>query len=55
MMESFVFAASRTLLQQFPAYLNFILDSEGLFCCYKQKSDFYEMTAAQTAVKHGDE
>ena len=55
MMESFVFAASRTLLQQFPACLNLILDSEGLFCCYKQKSDFYEMAAAQAAVKHGDE
>ena len=42
-MDSFVLAAyaslaaSRTLLHQLIACLNFILDSEGLFCGYKQK------------------
>ena len=30
-------AASRTLLQQLLSCLNFTLDSEDLFCCYKQK------------------
>ena len=46
--ESFVLvayaslAASRTLLQQLLAYLNFTLDSEDLFCWCIQKSDFYE-------------
>ena len=34
-------AASRTLLQQLLACLNFSLDSEDLFCWYKRKSDFY--------------
>ena len=43
MMESFVLvaytslAASRTLLQRLLACLNFTLDSEDLFCWYKQK------------------
>ena len=42
-MDSFVLvayaslAASRTLLQQLLAYLNFTLDLEDLFCWYKQK------------------
>ena len=42
-MDSFVLvayaslAASRTLLQRFLACLNFTLDSEDLFCWYKQK------------------
>ena len=42
-MDSFVLlayaslAASRTLLQQLLACLNFTLDSEDLFCWYKQK------------------
>ena len=42
-MDSFVLlayvslAASRTLLQQLLACLNFILDSEDLFCWYKRK------------------
>ena len=41
--DSFVLVAyaslvvSRTLLQQLLAYLNFNLDSEDLFCSYKQK------------------
>ena len=35
--------ASRTLLQQLLACLNFTLDSEDLFCWYKRKSDFYEL------------
>ena len=30
-------AASRTLLQRLLACLNFTLDSEELFCCYKRK------------------
>ena len=30
-------AASRTLLQRLLAYLNYTLDSEKLFCWYKQK------------------
>ena len=36
-------AGSRTLLQQLLACLNITLDSEDLFCWYKQKSDFYEL------------
>ena len=42
-MDSFVLgvhaslAASRTLLQQLPTCLTFTLDSEDLFCWYKQK------------------
>ena len=42
-MDSFVLVAcaslatSRTLLQRLLACLNFTLDSEDLFCCYKQK------------------
>ena len=45
-MDSFILvayaslAASRTLLQRLLAYLNFTLDSEGLFCWYKQKKWF---------------
>ena len=48
-MDSFVLlayaslAASRTLLQWLLACLNFTLDSEDLFCWYKQKSGFYEL------------
>ena len=48
-MDSFVsvayvsLAASRTLLQQLLACLNFTWDSEDLFCWYKQESDFYEL------------
>ena len=48
-------AASRTLLQQLLACLNFTLDSEDLFCWYKQKKVFlWTMAAAQTAENHGD-
>ena len=42
-MDSFVLvayaslAASRTLLQRSVTCLNFTLDSENLFCCYKRK------------------
>ena len=42
-MDSFVLvayaslAASRTLLQRLLDWLNFTLDSEDLFCCYKRK------------------
>ena len=35
-------AASRTLLQQLLACLNFTFESEDLFCWYKQKSDSYK-------------
>ena len=36
-------AALRALLHWLLACLNFTLDSEDLFCWYKQKSDFYEL------------
>ena len=36
------FAASRTLLQQLLACLNFTLESEDFSLWYKQKNDFYE-------------
>ena len=40
--------ASITLLQQLLAYVNFTLDSEDLFCCYKQKKWFlWTMAAAK--------
>ena len=48
-MDSFVLvayaslAASRTLLQQLLACLNFILYSEDSFCWCKQKNDFYKL------------
>ena len=49
-------AALRTLLQQLLACLNFTLDSEDLFCWYKQKKWFlWIMAAAQAAENHGDE
>ena len=54
-MESFVLAASRTLLQQFLACLNFMLDSEDLFCCYKQKNDFYELWQRNKQLKNMEE
>ena len=48
-------AASRTFLQLL-ACLNFTLDSEDLFCLYKQKKWFLStMAAAQAAENHGDE
>ena len=46
-MDSFVLLACtsveafRMLLEQLLACLNLSLDSEDLFCWYKQKSDFY--------------
>ena len=49
-------AASRTLLQQLLPCSNFTLDSEDLFCSYKQKKWFlWTMAAAQAAENHGDE
>ena len=49
-------AVSRTFLQQLLAGLNFTLDSEDLFCCYKWKKWFpWTMVAAQAAENHGDE
>ena len=48
-MDSFVLlaytisAALITILQRLLACLNFALDSENLFCWYKQKSDLYEL------------
>ena len=61
-MDSFVLVAyasltaSRTLLQQLLACLNFTLDSEDLFCWYKRKKWFlWTMAAAQAAENHGDE
>ena len=53
LLDSFVLlAASRTLLQQLLASLNFTLNSEDLLYWYKQKS---ELAAAQAAKNHGDE
>ena len=57
LMNSFVsvlyasLATSRTLLQQLLACWNFTLNSEGLFCWYKQKSDFYEVWLQQKLLK----
>ena len=49
-------SASRTLLQQFLAGLNFTLDLEDLFCWHKQKKWFvWAMAAAQAAENHEDE
>ena len=49
-------AASRTLLHQLLACLNFTLDSEDLFCRYKRKKGFlWTIAAAQAAENHGDE
>ena len=48
-MDSFVLlaytisAALITILQRLLACLNFVLDSENLFCWYKQKSYLYEL------------
>ena len=36
-------AASRSFWQWLLACLNFALESENLFCSYKQKNDFYEL------------
>ena len=48
--------ASRTLSQQLLACLNFTLDSEDLFCWYKQtKKKKRTMAAAQAAEQHEDE
>ena len=61
-MDSFVLlaygslAASRTLLQQLLACLNFTLESEDLSFWYKRKKWFlWTMAAAQAAENHGDE
>ena len=59
-MDSFVLAAYeslsalRTLLQRLLACLNFTLDSEDLFCWYKQKSDFYELWQQHKLLKTMD-
>ena len=56
-MDSFVlvayasFTSSRTLLQWLLACLNFTLDSEDLFCWYKQKNDFYELWQQHKLLK----
>ena len=48
--------ASRTLLQQLLACLNFTLDLEDFFCWFKWKMWFlWTMAAAQAAENHGDE
>ena len=48
--------ASRTLLQQLLACLNFTLDSEDLFCWYKRKKWFlWTMAAAKVAKNQEDE
>ena len=49
-------AASGTLSQHKIACLNFTLDSEDLFCWYKQKKSFLStVAAAQATENHGDE
>ena len=49
-------AASRTLLQQLLACLNFTLESQDLSFWYKQKTWFlWTMAAAQEAENHGGE
>ena len=58
-MDSFVLveyaslAGSRTLLQRLLACLNFTLDSEEIFCWYKQKKkkDFYELWQQHKQLK----
>ena len=56
-MDSFVLlayarlAASRTLLQQLLACLNFTLESEDFSLWYKQKSDFYELWQLHKQLK----
>ena len=56
-MDSFVLlayaslAASRTLLQQLLACLNFTFDSEDLFYWYNEKCDFYELLQQQKQLK----
>ena len=61
-MDSFVLVAyasltaSRTLLQQLLAWLNFTLESEDLsFWCKRKKWFLWTMAAAQAAENHGDE
>ena len=61
-MDSFVLAAyasltaSRTLLQQLLACLNFTLDSEDFFCWYKWTKWFlWHMEAAKADENHGNE
>ena len=44
-------AASTTLLQRLLASLNFTLDSDDLFCWYKQKSDFFELWQQHKLLK----
>ena len=44
-------AASTTLLQRLLACLNFTLDSDDLFCWYKQKSDFFELWQQHKLLK----
>ena len=57
MMDSFVLvayaslAASRTLLQPLLVCLNFTLDSEDLFCWYKEKNNFYELWQQHKLLK----
>ena len=48
-------AASRALLQQLLAYLNFTLESEDLFFWYTKKLFTRPMAAAQAAENHGCE
>ena len=62
MMDSFILlayaslTASRTLLQQLLACLNFTLDSEDWsFWCKQRKRFLWTMVVAQAAENHGDE
>ena len=60
--DSFVLVAytsltvSKILLQELLACLNFTLNSQDLFCCYKRRKWFlWTMAAAQAAKNHEDE
>ena len=44
-------AASETPLQQLLACLNFLLDSEDLFCWYKKQNDLFELWKPDKQLK----
>ena len=56
LLKTLLAISQNTLLQWLLACLNFTLDSEDLFCWYKQKNLFlWTMTAAQAAEIQGGE
>ena len=53
---SLLFGRFKNLLQWLLDFLNIALDSNNLFCWYKQKKWFlWTMAVAQAAENHGDE